>query len=110
MRRHPLVRSGRAVHRAGRGEDEATDPRLPGRPRQREGAFEVDVERELRAQVTDLATGHELLPPPRQGTVRLAGSVIAESVWAATEDGALMRSTGEHWASVDLPARDPAFY
>ncbi|MCT1775087.1 GerMN domain-containing protein [Brachybacterium sp. p3-SID957] len=68
------------------------------------------ISEELRAQVTDLATGHELLPPPRQGTVRLAGSVIAESVWAATEDGALMRSTGDRWASVDLPARDPAFY
>ncbi|MDO5501154.1 MAG: LpqB family beta-propeller domain-containing protein [Propionibacteriaceae bacterium] len=65
---------------------------------------------ELRAQVTDLAAGNELLPPPRTGTVRLAGSVVAESVWAATEDGVLMRSAGDRWVSLDLPARDPSFY
>lgn len=63
-----------------------------------------------RAQVIDLAAGRDLLPHPRPGTVRLAGSVIAESLWSATEDGALLRGTGDSWSLVDLPARDPSFY
>ena len=57
-----------------------------------------------------LTTGQDPLPPPREGTVRIAGSVVAESVWAATQDGALMRSTGDRWTTVDLPATDPSFY
>lgn len=65
---------------------------------------------EPRAQVMDLTTGQDPLPPPREGTVRIAGSVVAESVWAATQDGALMRSAGDRWAAVDLPATDPSFY
>lgn len=68
------------------------------------------VNGEARAQVIDLAAGRDLLPHPRAGTVRLAGSVIAESLWSATEDGALLRGTGDSWSLVDLPARDPSFY
>lgn len=63
-----------------------------------------------RAQVIDLAAGRDLLPYPRPGTVRIAGSVVAESVWSGTEDGVLLRATGDSWATVDLPARDPSFY
>lgn len=65
---------------------------------------------DARAQVIDFAAGTDLLPHPRPGTVRLAGSVVAESVWSGTEDDVLLRGTGDGWTVVDLPARDPSFY
>ena len=65
---------------------------------------------ELRAQVLDLSGAVEQLPAPAPGTVRLAGSVVAETVWAADEEGALQRTDGEGWLSVEVLGRDPAFY
>lgn len=65
---------------------------------------------EERAQVIDFAAGRDQLPTPRPGTDRLAGTVVAESVWASTDEGVLLRSDGDAWRTVDLQATDPAFY
>lgn len=65
---------------------------------------------EQRAQVVDFATGRDILPTPRPGTDRLAGTVIAEAIWAGTEDGTLLRSDGTTWSEIALEARDPSFY
>jgi hypothetical protein len=65
---------------------------------------------ELRAQVLDLSGDVEQLPTPAPGTVRLAGSVVAETVWAADADGALQRTDGEGWHGVEVLGRDPGFY
>lgn len=65
---------------------------------------------ERRAQIVDFASGREALPPLAPGTDRIAGSVVAETVWAGTTEGALLRSSGEGWATVDIEGRDPSFY
>ncbi|GAA1489920.1 LpqB family beta-propeller domain-containing protein [Brachybacterium sacelli] len=65
---------------------------------------------ELRAQVVDFATGREPLPALREDADRLAGTVVGESIWAGTTDGALLRSDGSGWTTVDLDAHDPWFY
>lgn len=63
-----------------------------------------------RALVLDAVTGEDLLPIPRSGTDALAGTAVADATWATTSGGALLRSDGVTWATVDLEARDPAFY
>lgn len=65
---------------------------------------------ERRAQIVDFASGREPLPPLADGTDRIAGSVVAETVWAGTADGELLRSGGDSWTSTDLEGRDPFFY
>jgi hypothetical protein len=65
---------------------------------------------ERRAQIVDFASGREALPPLAPGTDRIAGSVVAETVWAGTTEGVLLRSSGEGWATVDIEGRDPSFY
>jgi len=65
---------------------------------------------EQRAQVVDFATGREALPALASGIDRIAGSVVAETVWAGTRDGELLRSDGEGWTPVDIEGHDPAFY
>jgi len=65
---------------------------------------------ERRAQIVDFASGPESLPLLVPGTDRLAGSVVADAVWAGTSDGELLRSDGEGWAAVDQAGRDPSFY
>jgi hypothetical protein len=65
---------------------------------------------ERRAQILDLTSGRESLPALVPGTDRIAGSVVAESVWAGTADGALLRSDGESWSAVAQEGRDPSFY
>ncbi|MEE1616911.1 LpqB family beta-propeller domain-containing protein [Brachybacterium sp. J153] len=65
---------------------------------------------EQRALVVDFATGRDPLPSPRPGTDRLAGTVIAEAIWAGTDAGQLLRSDGQTWSEIPLEARDPSFY
>ena len=75
------------------------------------GVFSYDpATGERRAQIVDFASGREALPPLAPGTDRIAGSVVAETVWAGTTEGALLRSSGEGWATVDIEGRDPSFY
>jgi len=64
----------------------------------------------LRAQLLDLSGGIEQLPTPAPDTVRLTGSVVAETVWAADEAGNLRRTDGEGWRDVEVSGRDPGFY
>ena len=52
----------------------------------------------------------ELLPALPPGTVRVAGSAVAETIWIATGDAELLRSDGESWQTIDIVGRDPAFY
>lgn len=63
-----------------------------------------------RALILDFASGPESLPSLTTGTDRIAGSVVAEAVWAGTEDGSLLRSDGETWTPVEVEGRDPSFY
>lgn len=63
-----------------------------------------------RAQILDLASGREPLPSLAPGTDRIAGSVVAETVWAGTSSGELLRSDGDVWTTVDIEGRDPSFY
>lgn len=65
---------------------------------------------ELRAQLQDLSGTIEPLPTPPPGTVRLTGSVVAETVWAADAEGNLRRTDGEGWHGVEVTGRDPGFY
>lgn len=65
---------------------------------------------ERRAQILDLSSGRESLPALAPGTERIAGSVVAEAIWAGTEDGVLLRSDGESWTAVDQAGHDPSFY
>src|SRR5699024_12176117 len=65
---------------------------------------------ERRAQIVDYVNGRESLPALVSGTDRIAGSVVAEAVWAGTADGELLRSDGESWTPVDVEGRDPSFY
>lgn len=65
---------------------------------------------ERRAQILDFAGGRESLPSLVAGTHRIAGSVVAEAVWAGTVDGRLLRSDGEGWSLVEQEGRDPSFY
>lgn len=65
---------------------------------------------ELRAQLQDLSGTIEPLPTPPPGTVRLTGSVVAETVWAADAQGNLRRTDGEGWRGVEVTGRDPGFY
>lgn len=65
---------------------------------------------ELRAQLQDLSGTIEPLPTPPPGTVRLTGSVVAETVWAADAEGNLRRTDGEGWRGVEVTGRDPGFY
>lgn len=63
-----------------------------------------------RAQIVDFAGGREALPPLVVGTDRIAGSVVAGTVWAGTADGELLRTDGDSWSATDLEGRDPFFY
>ena len=65
---------------------------------------------EVRGAVLDLAAGRDPLPAFDTPVSRLAGTVVAESFWAGTEDGTLLRSDGEGWTTPGVTARDPAFY
>ncbi|MGY5765950.1 LpqB family beta-propeller domain-containing protein [Brachybacterium sp. DNPG3] len=65
---------------------------------------------EQRAQVLDLANGRDPLPDFGIEVISIAGTSVAETVWAGTVEGTLLRSDGEGWAGVDLTATDPAFY
>lgn len=65
---------------------------------------------EERAQVVDLETGRDLLPAFQAAVETVAGTSIAESIWAGTAGGGLLRSDGERWVEVDLAARDPGLY
>lgn len=65
---------------------------------------------EQRAQVVDFAVGRDPLPPLPIAAERIAGTVVADTIWAATGDDTLLRSDGDSWASVDLEATDPSFY
>lgn len=60
--------------------------------------------------VLDLLEGTEMMPSPRPGTLRVAGTAVSEVVWATTESGELLRTNGSSWSVVDLPARDPSYY
>ncbi|QNN81831.1 GerMN domain-containing protein [Brachybacterium sp. Z12] len=63
-----------------------------------------------RAQIVDFASGLDVLPSLASGTEKIAGSVVAESVWIGTADGVLLRSDGETWMDVDIEGSDPSFY
>lgn len=65
---------------------------------------------EQRAQVVDFASGRDPLPPLNAAAERIAGTVVADTIWAATRDNTLLRSDGDSWATVDLEATDPSFY
>ncbi|WP_394215822.1 LpqB family beta-propeller domain-containing protein [Brachybacterium vulturis] len=65
---------------------------------------------ERRAQIIDLASGRESLPALAAGTDRIAGSVVAEAVWASTNDDELLRSDGDGWTMIDQKGHDPSFY
>lgn len=66
--------------------------------------------RDRRAAIIDLGAGEESLPPLRRTVDSVAGTVVADVIWAGTEDGELLRSEGEGWSRVSLEARDPSFY
>lgn len=63
-----------------------------------------------RAQIIDVADGAELLPALVPGTVRIAGSAVAETIWIATGEAELLRSDGESWQRIGIAGRDPSFY
>lgn len=65
---------------------------------------------ERRAQIVDFSSGRESLPALNPGTDRIAGSVVAEAVWASTAEDQLLRSDGEGWTVIDQAGHDPAFY
>lgn len=65
---------------------------------------------ERRAQILDFSSGRESLPSLAPGTDRIAGSVVADAVWASTVDDQLLRSDGEGWTAVDQTGHDPSFY
>lgn len=65
---------------------------------------------EQQVLVLNLLEGSEMMPAPRQGTLRVAGTAVSEVIWATTEAGALLRTNGTGWSTVDLPARDPSYY
>ncbi|AXK45518.1 LpqB family beta-propeller domain-containing protein [Brachybacterium saurashtrense] len=66
--------------------------------------------RERRGQIVDVVSGQEPLAALEPGTDRIAGSAVAEAVWAGTTDGALLRGTGDGWTEVALQGHDPSFY
>lgn len=65
---------------------------------------------ERRAQILDLSGSRESLPTLAVGTHRVAGSVVAEAVWAGTVDDRLLRSDGDGWTPVEQEGHDPGFY
>lgn len=65
---------------------------------------------EPRALVVDLAGERDPLPEFTHEVVSVAGTVVAETVWAGTADGQLLRSDGESWSTTSIIGRDPAFY
>ncbi|ASK64915.1 hypothetical protein CFK39_02665 [Brachybacterium avium] len=65
---------------------------------------------ERRAQILDFSSGQESLPALAPGTDRIAGSVVADAVWAGTVDDQLLRSDGEGWTAVEQKGHDPSFY
>lgn len=65
---------------------------------------------ELRAMVEDEAGGTDELPPPRTGTLRVAGTAMSGQVLASTTAATLLRSDGSTWTAVGLAGRDPSFY
>ncbi|WP_114855564.1 GerMN domain-containing protein [Brachybacterium sp. YJGR34] len=69
-----------------------------------------DASGERRAQIVDFSSGRELLPALPTGTDRIAGSVVAGTVWAGTRGGELLRGDGEEWTSSEITGRDPSFY
>lgn len=72
------------------------------------GADEDQQQR--RALIVDFARPADALPRLRGGTDRIAGTIVADVIWAGTEQGELLRSEGEGWSSVSSVAHDPAFY
>ena len=65
---------------------------------------------ERRAQIVDFSSGRESLPALSPGTDRIAGSVVADAVWASTAEDQLLRSDGEGWTVIDQTGHDPSFY
>lgn len=65
---------------------------------------------EQRAQIVDFASDHDPLPPLQTSTERIAGTVVADTIWASTRDGTLLRSDGDAWTAVDVAATDPWCY
>lgn len=65
---------------------------------------------ERRAQVVDFASGGDALPSLPAATTSIAGTVVADTYWAGTADGGLLRGDGEGWADIGIPGRDPSFY
>lgn len=65
---------------------------------------------EQRAQVVDFASGRDPLPPLNVEAEQIAGTVVADTIWAVTRDDTLLRSDGDSWAAVDLDATGPSFY
>ncbi|MGO1199215.1 MAG: LpqB family beta-propeller domain-containing protein [Dermabacteraceae bacterium] len=65
---------------------------------------------ERRAQIVDFSSGRESLPALSPGTDRIAGSVVADAVWAGTAEDQLLRSDGEGWTVIDQTGHDPSFY
>src|SRR5699024_7552180 len=65
---------------------------------------------EQRAQIVDFASDRDPLPPLKTPTERIAGTVVADTIWASTSDGTLLRSDGDAWTTVDVDATDPWFY
>ena len=65
---------------------------------------------EQRAQIVDFASDRDPLPPLNTPTEGIAGTVVADTIWASTSDDTLLRSDGDAWTAVDLDATDPWFY
>lgn len=65
---------------------------------------------ERRAQVVDFASGRDPLPPLEETVTRIAGTVVADTYWAGSGSGQLLRGDREGWTVVDIPGRDPSFY
>ncbi|WP_010535084.1 LpqB family beta-propeller domain-containing protein [Brachybacterium squillarum] len=68
------------------------------------------ADEQVRAQVVDLAAGVDTLPGFDGPVERIAGTAVADAVWAGDGAGTLWRSDGESWRELDLEATDPALY
>ncbi len=65
---------------------------------------------ERRARIIDFSSTRDALPALKPGTDAITGTAVDNSMWATTTSGELLRSEGDAWRVVDLPAKDPAFY
>src|SRR5690625_3393083 len=63
-----------------------------------------------RAQTVDFASDPGPLPPRKTPTARIAGTGLADTIWASTRAGTPVRSDGDAWTTVDVDATDPWFY